>query len=157
MKKEFSNKTLVKHSSCDGKCKFGSKLCNSNQESNNDKSRCECKKYPTYKNNYSWNPGKCISKNSSHLKSIIDDSVIVCDEIISITDNVSTNVTNTTPTNVTNTVSINSYDKKVRHKTNCYILHMFSLATILLLRIAIICYHYIKYRSKRKNIDTLTM
>ena len=76
---------------------------------------------------------------------------------ISITDTVSTNVTNTAPTNVTNTLSISSGDKKVRYIMDCDILHTFLLAIILLFIIGIICYHYIKYRLKRKNIDTLIM
>ena len=36
---------LTKHVSCDCKCKFDSITCNSNQEWNNDKYQCECKKY----------------------------------------------------------------------------------------------------------------
>ena len=35
---------------------------------------------------YSWNPSKCICGNNKHLKSIVGDSVIVCDEIINIID-----------------------------------------------------------------------
>ena len=48
--------------------------------------------------------------------------------------------------NVANTIStnllINSDDKKVRYKIDCYILHT----------ITITCYHYAKHRSKLKNI-----
>ena len=65
-------------------------------------------------------------------KSIVDDSVILCHEIINVTDNVSKNVTNTISTNVMSSVSINSDDEKVRYKMNFYILHMFLLVTILL-------------------------
>ena len=60
------------------------------------------------------------------------------DEIISITDSVSTNVTNTIPKSVTSTVSVSSYDKKVRYKIHCYILHTFLLLTISLFTIVII-------------------
>ena len=38
-------KTLVKHISCDCKCKFNSTACSSNQTWNNDKYPCECKKH----------------------------------------------------------------------------------------------------------------
>ena len=38
---------------------------------------------------------------------IDDTSIIVCDEIMCSTDNVSTYVTNTTPTNMTNAISTN--------------------------------------------------
>ena len=68
--------------------------------------------------------------------------------------NVSTNVANTISSNVTSTVSINSDEKKVRYKINCYILHMLLLATILLFIIVIICYHYTKHSSKQKNMGT---
>ena len=59
------------------------------------------------KKDYSWNPSRCICEKSRYLKSIFDDSVIVCNEIISIRNSISTNVTNTVSTNVTNTVSTN--------------------------------------------------
>ena len=32
--------------------------------------------------NYNWNPATCCCKNGNDLTSIIDDSVITCDEII---------------------------------------------------------------------------
>ena len=38
------SKTLAKHISCECKCKFDGRKCNSNQWWNNDKCRCECKK-----------------------------------------------------------------------------------------------------------------
>ena len=38
------SKTLTKHISCECKCKFDGRKCNSNQKWNNDKCRCECKK-----------------------------------------------------------------------------------------------------------------
>ena len=54
---------------------------------------------------------------------------------------------------VTKTVSatnvlINSDDKKLRDKMDCYILHTFSLVTILLFLITIICYLYAKHKWK---------
>ena len=36
-----------------------------------------------------WNPGRCICGNSRYLKSIIDNSVIVHDEIINVKDSAS--------------------------------------------------------------------
>ena len=88
------------------------------------------------KKDYSWNPSTCICENSRNLKSIDGDLVIVCDEIMNVTNIVSTNVTNRVPTNVTSAVSINSDDKKVRCKMDCYILHTLSLVTVLLFIIA---------------------
>ena len=80
----------------------------------------------------------------------------MCDEIINVTDSVSTNVINTIIRNMTNTISINvmstvsknSDDKKVRYKIDCYILHTVLLVTTWLYIITIICYHYVKHRSK---------
>ena len=68
--------------------------------------------------------------------------------IIYETDIVSTNMTN---------VSINFDDKKVRYKTDTHILHTVLLVIMLLLIIAIICYHYTNHRSKQKGTDALTI
>ena len=38
-------KILTKYISCECKCKFDRKKCNSNEKWNKDKCRCECKKY----------------------------------------------------------------------------------------------------------------
>ena len=74
-------KTLIKHMACDCKCKF--------------KCQCECKKYRTSIKDYGWNPSACICGSSRYLKSsVVVDSVVVCDTIISVTDRVSTNVIN---------------------------------------------------------------
>ena len=67
-----------------------------------------------------------------YLKSVADDSVIVCDDVIIVADSVSTNVTNTVSANVTSTLPIHSDDKKVRYKIDYYILHTFLLVTTLL-------------------------
>ena len=48
----------------------------------------------------------CSCKNSKYLGSIIDDSVIMCDEVI--------NVGNYVSTNVTSAVSTYFFNKKVR-------------------------------------------
>ena len=47
----------------------------------------------------------------AHLKCIVDDSVIVCDETVNVTDIISTNVTSTISKSVTSTVPVNSDDK----------------------------------------------
>ena len=43
---------------------------------------------------YSWNASTYICDNSSYLKSIVNYTVVVCYEIISVADNKSTNVIN---------------------------------------------------------------
>ena len=57
------------------------------------------------KKDYGGNPSKYICKNNTYLKSIVDDSVIVCDEIINVAYSVLTNVTNTISADGTSTVS----------------------------------------------------
>lgn len=52
------------------------------------------------------------------------------DEIIILTDTVSTNVTNTIQKNVTSAVSINSDDKNVRYEMDYYLLHTFLLVLV---------------------------
>ena len=79
--------------------------------------------------------------------------MIACDEIISVMDIISTKMINTMATNV----SIDSDDKKVRYKIDCYILRTVLLEIILLLIITIICYQYAKHRSKQKCINGLTI
>ena len=86
-----------------------------------------CEKYLTCKNDYS----TCICENSRYLKSIDNDSVIVCDEIINVRDNASTNVTNAIPTNVKRFFSINSDDKKETCEKS--LIHTISLVIIYLL------------------------
>ena len=61
------------------------------------------KKYCTSKKDYIWDLSTCICENRRYLKSIVYNSVIVCDRIISIKESVPTNVTNAISTNVTST------------------------------------------------------
>ena len=98
---------MVKHISCDCKFKLVYITCNLNWKWNNNKYHCQCKKCSTCKKDYSWNPHACFCENSRHLKIILDDSVIACDEIINVAHIVSTNVTNTVSTNIMSTVSTN--------------------------------------------------
>ena len=103
----------------------------------------EFKNYNKCKKDYSWNPRSCVCENSKYSKHIVNDSRIVCDEIIYVMYIVLTNVTST--------ASKNSDDKKIRYKVDCYILDTVLLVIILLFIIAIICYHYAKQRSKLKK------
>ena len=66
------------------------------------------------KEDYSSNPSTCFCENSKHLRHIVDDSLIACDEIY-VMDVVSTNGS----ANVMSTVSTSFY-KKVRYKMDCY-------------------------------------
>ena len=112
-------KTLTKHVSCDCKCRLNSTACNSNQKWNNKMGQWECKNYYKCKNYHSWNPATCNCKNGKYLECIIDESVIMCSEIVNVTGNMSTIVTSI--------VSIN-FDDKMEY---C-ILHVVLLVAVLL-------------------------
>ena len=134
------SKTLTKHILFKCECKFDNRKCNSNQKWNNKLCQCKYKNYQMCKEDCSWNPSACICEYDKYLGSIIDDSVMRCNEIINTADSVSTNVTST--------VSANFHIKKVKCKMDCYILHTVLLVIILLFLITIICYYYAKHRSK---------
>ena len=57
------SKILTKHVSCEYKCKFGGRKCNSNQKWKNDKCWCECKKHHICEKDYIWNPATFSCKN----------------------------------------------------------------------------------------------
>ena len=42
-------KEMIKHTSCDCKCKFNSTTCSSNEKLSNKTCQCECKNYRTCK------------------------------------------------------------------------------------------------------------
>ena len=42
----------------------------------------KCKQHNMYEKDYIWNPVTCSCKNNKYLANIMDDSVIMCDEII---------------------------------------------------------------------------
>ena len=132
-------KNLLKHISSNFKSKFGSITCDSNHKSNNNKCQCRCKKYRICKKGYCWNSNTYSRWISIYLKSN-DDSVIVRDEMIHVTD--STNATNTVSTNNGSIVSINSNNKKVIYKMICHYC-LLSLCK--------------KHRSKQKNMGALTI
>ena len=116
-----------------------------------NKKTCQCqgKNYRTGKKDYSCNPTTCICENDKYLKSFASTSEITCYAIMSVMNIVSTKITNTIAANA----SINSDNKKVRYKIDCYILHTVLLVIVLLLIITITSYHYAKDRSKQKSID----
>ena len=85
------------------------------------------------KKNYIWNPNTCICKNRKYLASNIDDSVIMCNEVIE------------------KTIQTNFNEKKATCKMqNFIILLTFLLITsTLLIDVSISC-HLIKYQAKQK-------
>ena len=77
------SETLTKHISCKCKCEFDGRNCN-------NKCRCKFKKHDLCED-YICNPAKCSSKNSKYSASIIEDSIITCDEITETTKSGPTN------------------------------------------------------------------
>ena len=67
------SKNLSKDISCECKCRFDRKKCNSDQWWNNDKSQCESQKLHVCEKNYIWKPATCSCENGKYLASIIDD------------------------------------------------------------------------------------
>ena len=90
---------------------------------------------------YVWNPSTCNCENWKYLASIMDDSAIMCDEIIEPYHN----ETKTIPTNF-------NEEKTTCKRQNFYILPAFLLIAIaLLIAISIYC-DLIKYRTKQKHL-----
>ena len=90
------------------------------------------------KKNYFWNPATCSYENEKYLASIMDDSAIICDEVI--------DVEAKSNDKETKTVTVNFNEKKATCKMqNFYILLAFLLITIVLLTAVSIYYYLIKY------------
>ena len=84
---------------------------------------------------YIWNPSTCICENRKYLASVMDDSVITCNEIIE----------ETVPTNFNEKKAICKMQK-------FYILVAFlSITLTLLVAVSIYCY-LIKYQAKQKHL-----
>ena len=106
MIKGINESKTLKQISCKCKYRLNDRKCNSNQTWNNNKWRCECKSLKERhicKIDYIWNTAAWTYKNGKYLASIINNSVIMYDQIISIVDSVTTNV----PKNFIRTVSMN--------------------------------------------------
>ena len=95
------------------------------------------KKIYVCEKDYVWNPATCNCENGKYLASIMDDSTIICDEVIESYDE------------KIKTIPTNFNEKKVTCKTQSfYILLAFLLITIaLLIAVSIYCY-LIKYQRK---------
>ena len=143
---ENETQKMTKHISCDCKCKFSSTL--SNQKWNDKTSQFECKNYLKCKKDYSRNSSTCVCENSRYLKSVADTSVIMYDKIKSVMNTLSTKKANTTATNV----SINSHNKKVKNKIDCYILNTVFISYRITINNCYYLLSYIKLRSKLKSI-----
>ena len=64
------NELKTLHISCECRCRFDGRKCNSCQWWNNNKCLCECKKRHVCEKDYVWNPATCSCKNGKYLASI---------------------------------------------------------------------------------------
>ena len=114
----------------------------------NNKYQCECKNLEetqVCKNDYIRNPASWSCKNGQYLESIIDDSVITCDEII--------DVGATSYDEETEIVSTNFSNKKVIFKTKSFYILLAFLIIIIAFLISVSVYYYlIKSKPKQKHL-----
>ena len=75
---------------CECKCRFFGRKYNSDQWWNNDKCQCECRKGHLCDEHYICIPATCSYEYRKYLAGIMDDSAMMCDEIIEL-DNEETN------------------------------------------------------------------
>ena len=76
---------LTKHISCKCKCNFDGRKRDLNEKWNYNKCWCECKnpkEHKAFEKDSIWNPALCSCKKDKYAESIINDSVITCDEVI---------------------------------------------------------------------------
>ena len=98
------SRTLEKHILCECRCEFDGRKCNLRQKLINDTCNCECKKslkHRAYEVDYDLNPSACACKcdkdceigqylkDCECMKSIFDDLVVTCDEIINTPETIS--------------------------------------------------------------------
>ena len=90
-------------------------------------------------------PATCSCENEKYLASIMNDSAIMCDEIIDVAAKSNDEDTKNIPTNFN--------EKKVPCKTqNFYILIAFLLIAIALLIVVSVQYYLMKYQGKQKHL-----
>ena len=142
------SRTLAKHISCKCECNFDTEKRNSNQngitisvgESVKIRKNIVC----TQKS-YIWNPATCSCKNSKYVESIVDNSVITCDEIIEEIKPIPANAILTKST-------LTKCNSTKIDPTKFYFLPTFLLITIALLIAVNIYFSLIKYGTKQKPL-----
>ena len=90
-----------------------------------------------YRKNHIWNPATCSCENGKYLASIVDDSMITCDEI--------TKETKTIPTT---TVPASTVPTKSASTNFCILVALLLITITLLIAVSIYCY-LIKYQAKK--------
>ena len=102
----------------------------------------------------------CICENIEYLAATINDSVIICYEIINGADSVltnTTNITNTISANVTGTVPINFGDKNARYKTDLFIFCTQFLVIIIVVKLLLVTVVIFCHYTKQNRIGALAL
>ena len=95
---------------------------------------CECKKCHVCEKNYFCNPTACSCENRKYLACIMDNSVIICDEVIDADTEAKLNNEAKSNNKETKTIPTNFNENRAICKTqNFYLLLAFLLITIALL------------------------
>ena len=141
-------KTIQKCISCNCKCKFKKTTCNSKQIWNDETYKKEYRNGRKWKSIIVWILAQVFVRIVGIWQNVADTSVIECGDIFSAMNITSIKMANTVATNVIK----NYHSKKVRYKSDCYILHAVLSVIILILIITNIWYHFAKHRSKIKDI-----
>ena len=106
-------KTLGKHISCECKCRFDGRKCNSDQWWNNDKCQCECKKMSCMWRKIMFkNPSACNCEHGKDLANIMYNSAIMCDEVIESYDK---------------ETNFNYKKQPIKRKSSIFYLHLYQL------------------------------
>ena len=103
------------------------------------------------KNKIDWNQSTCSCENGKYLASIMDDSGIICDEVVDADTKVSPKHDN----DKTKTIAANFNEQKATCKTQSFCLLLAVLLIIIALLIAVTIYRYLKkYQAKQLLLFT---
>ena len=115
------------------------KKWNSDQCLNNHKCQWECKKRFVCEKDYIWNRDACSCENGQYLVTIMDDSAIMCDEIIDAEAKLYNLEKKTFPT------KFNEKKQPLKHKICKFSLTFLLITKVLLRAVNIYCYFLKKH------------
>ena len=145
------SKTLTKNIWC--KCKFKFNGKNAIQINRRTINVDVTVKNVMYLKKIVWNPVTCSCENEKYFASIMDDSAIICDEVIDANTKATLNDKSKSNNEETKTIPTNFNEKKAICKTQTfYILLAFLWITIALLIPGGFYYYLIKYWAKQKHL-----
>ena len=142
-------RTLAKHISCECKCRFHGRKCNSGQWWNDDKCWCESKKHHLCEKVCVWNPAIGDCETLKYLACIMDDFAIMYEKVWESYDEDADDNDKGFSYDETKTILTNFNEKKAPYKTQnfCILLAFLLIIVVLLILASIYCY-LIKYQAK---------